>query len=44
MMDTAEMKARGTNQRPHLRRGKTFNEALGQTFRLEVMEQSWNFD
>jgi hypothetical protein len=31
-------KDRGMKQRPHLGRGKTFNEALGQTFRLEVME------
>jgi hypothetical protein len=34
------MKGRGTKQRPHLGRGKPLNEVLGQTFGLEVMEQS----
>jgi hypothetical protein len=34
------IKDRGMKQRPHLGRGKTFIEALGQTFGLEVVERT----
>jgi hypothetical protein len=34
------IKDRGMKQRPHLGRGNTFIEALGQTFKLEVVERT----